>query len=523
VKVLVVDDDAFDRAYLETVFRHLGDDVVCAGDGASALAVLERDVPDVVISDVLMPGMDGYRLCRALREDERFADIPFVFYTATYTDPQDEALADDLGADAFGVKPCDPEQIAALVAEGIAHRRSEQAPAGIAAGADQEYNEVIVLKLEKTVAKLEAANRELARYSLLFENAFDPMVFLTRDLHVLEANPAAARLLGYPREVLAGMPIHQVHGPQADPRSDSLLSEAESHPVCYITQWRSNDGTLWPVEVRASGVTLGGEKVLVVLARDLTEQFRQEDELKGMIRQLEMLAYSAVDAFGKVVESRDPYTAGHQERVADLAAAIAAKLGMSGERCKAVRMAGFVHDVGKTAVPSEILNKPGALSPLEFELIKTHAQTSYDILSQIEFPWPIAQMVLQHHERMDGSGYPQGLKGDRIVLEARILAVADVVEAMTFHRPYKAVLGLDQAIQEIIDGAGTLYDADVARACVELFTADGYAFPSITRAATVSQAADTGPLPVLRPAADAAPAGSKVSHISERQPRRSAM
>jgi putative nucleotidyltransferase with HDIG domain len=257
----------------------------------------------------------------------------------------------------------------------------------------------------------------------------------------------------------------------------------------------------------------------VVIARDLTEQRRQEDELKTTIQQLETLAYSAIDAFGKVVEARDPYTAGHQERVSDLAAAIAKKIGFPPDRCMAVRMAGLVHDVGKIAVPSEILNKPGVLSPLEFEIIKTHAQSSYDILSHIDFPWPIAEMVLEHHERMDGSGYPQGLKGDEIVVESQILACADVVEAMSFHRPYKSVPGLDQSIQEIIDGAGTIYDEDVARALVQLFVDDGYTFPLVTRAPTMSQPAECGPVPAIPPRMALAAARSVTEFSIPERPR----
>ncbi len=497
--VLVVDDDAFDRTYLETVFTHRGDSVTAVNDGAAALAEIEKAKPDVVVSDVLMPVMDGYRLCRALREDPRFSDVPFVFYTATYTDPQDAKLAKDLGADAFGVKPFEPDQILDLVQEGIRHREATAEPASVKAGADLEYDAIVVRKLEQTVPKLQAANRDLARYRLLFENAFDPMMFLTDDLIVLEANPAAARLLGRTREELAGMDIHDLGGDEPEADMDEMLKGCATEGVLFVTQWRCPDGTEYPVEVRASGLDLGGEHVTALVARDLTEQRRQENELKAMIDRLELLAYSAVDAFGKVVETRDPYTAGHQERVSDLAGRIALKLGLSPERCRAVRMAGLVHDVGKTAVPSEILNKPGKLSVLEFEIIKTHAQMSYDILAQIPFPWPIAQMALEHHERINGSGYPQGLKGDHIMLEARILAVADVVEAMTFHRPYKAVLGLDRAIQEIMDGSGTLYDSGVASACVTLFTEDGYTFPLVTRAASVSEAAQAGPLPAFPP------------------------
>lgn len=181
-----------------------------------------------------------------------------------------------------------------------------------------------------------------------------------------------------------------------------------------------------------------------------------------------------VQAIAAMVEMRDPYTAGHQRRVADLAAAIATEMGLPEERVRGIHLAGTIHDLGKIQIPAEILSKPGKLSTSEFNLIKDHPQNGYEILKDIEFPWPIAQMVLQHHEKLDGSGYPQGLKGEAILLEARIMTVADVVEAMSSHRPYRPGLGLDVALEEIIKGRGTHYDPDAVDVSVRLFREKGY-------------------------------------------------
>ena len=177
-----------------------------------------------------------------------------------------------------------------------------------------------------------------------------------------------------------------------------------------------------------------------------------------------------VQAMAATLETRDPYTAGHQQRVANLARAIAVEMGISEDKIEGIKMAGIIHDIGKIAVPAQILTKPGVLTDLEFNLIKTHAQVGYDILKTIDFPWPIAQMVHQHHERMDGSGYPQGLSGKDILLGARILAVADVVEAMASHRPYRPALGIDKALDEISRNRGVLFDPEVVDACLKLFT-----------------------------------------------------
>jgi uncharacterized membrane protein len=183
-----------------------------------------------------------------------------------------------------------------------------------------------------------------------------------------------------------------------------------------------------------------------------------------------------VNAVTTVGEKRDPYTAGHQRRVTELAWAIAVHMGLPQAQIEGLNVAGQLHDIGKIAIPSDILNKPGLLSEGEFIVIKSHSQISYDILKTIEFPWPVAQIAYQHHERINGSGYPRGLKGEDILLEARILSVADVVEAMASHRPYRPALGIAKALEEIISNRGKLYDPAVVDACVELFNEKGFKF-----------------------------------------------
>ena len=182
-------------------------------------------------------------------------------------------------------------------------------------------------------------------------------------------------------------------------------------------------------------------------------------------------------ALATMLEKRDPYTAGHQQRVADLAEKIALELGLSKDQAHGIRLAGIVHDIGKIQVPAEVLNKPGKLTDIELSLIRLHPQVGYDILKAIRSPWPIPAAVLQHHERLDGSGYPQGLKTDQIIIEARIISVADTVEAMSSHRPYRAGLGLDAALAEISKLRGTQLDPAVVDACLRLFKEQGYQFP----------------------------------------------
>ena len=225
--------------------------------------------------------------------------------------------------------------------------------------------------------------------------------------------------------------------------------------------------TFQPVD-DAAGAFAGGIHVV----SDITELKQAEQGLIDSLSQVQALSEGVIAAIAGIVEIRDPYTAGHQQRVSGLGAAIAEELGLDADTVAGVRVAGLVHDVGKITVPTEILNKPGRLSELEFTLIKGHAQAGYEILSAIEFPWPVAQVARQHHERLDGSGYPQGLSDGDILLEARILAVADVVEAIASHRPYRAALGLDVALAEIEAGSGVRYDQAVVAACKHVL-ADG--------------------------------------------------
>jgi len=206
------------------------------------------------------------------------------------------------------------------------------------------------------------------------------------------------------------------------------------------------------------------------------ERKQSDEELKETLHQLRTAMGGVIQAMALTVESRDPYTAGHQRRVADLARAIAQKMGLGIDEIEGIRLGGIIHDLGKISVPAEILSKPGRISELEFEMIKSHPLTAFDILKTIKFPWPLAHIVLQHHERYDGSGYPYGLAGEEINMHARILAVADVVEAMASHRPYRPALGIATALEEIITNREVLYDPEVVDACEMLISSEGYSF-----------------------------------------------
>jgi putative two-component system response regulator len=234
---------------------------------------------------------------------------------------------------------------------------------------------------------------------------------------------------------------------------------AEDHAYEEIIEKGGNDFLSKPINPK---------ELTIRLERVLRERAMLSELRRSMTRLQEVLEGS-IHTIGLAVEAKDPYTSGHQRRTALIACAIAADMGLPEEQIKGIRMAGLIHDVGKIAVPSEILSKPSRLSDIEFALIKTHAQVGYDILKGINFPWPVAEIAYQHHERMDGSGYPRGLKGEEILLEARITAVADVAEAMASHRPYRPALGIDAALQEI-ENKNTLFDRKAAKACKALLS-----------------------------------------------------
>ena len=251
-------------------------------------------------------------------------------------------------------------------------------------------------------------------------------------------------------------------GPPAPPAVEAQLSGAD----------QPSDAA---VEVHCRPVR--GEAGALLRVLDITARKDVEEQQALSTAKIETAMMGTVRAIAQMVELRDPYTAGHERRVADLAVAIATEMGMDTEALRGLRVIGQLHDIGKIAVPAEILARPGRLNPSEMEIVRGHAQAGHDILHDIDFPWPVADAILQHHERIDGSGYPQGLKDSAILDEARILAVADTVEAMSSHRPYRSGLGIVRALEEIEAGAGRIYCPEAAAACLRLFREKGYVIP----------------------------------------------
>ena len=338
-----------------------------------------------------------------------------------------------------------------------------------------------VAELEKENAEHEWEKETLERAEeqlrIIVENTYD-IIFQLSPLGVIRyVSPKVKEIYGYEPEDLIGKHLKKTTPVSELPRALKELKSALSGKV--ISNFKINqldaNGKIVTVEINANPVRKGGKIVAVEgIMRDITERKRAEEEAKRSTEKLVNAMENTISAMAKIVEMRDPYTAGHQRRVAQLACTIAKEIGLSGDKIVGLRLAGLIHDIGKVRVPAEILTHPDGLSEAEFTMIKMHPVLGYEILKTMDLPWPIAQIVHQHHERMDGSGYPSGLSEEAIILEARILAVADVVEAMASHRPYRSALGIDKALDEILHKRGMLYDARVVDACLKLFKEKQY-------------------------------------------------
>ncbi len=664
MKILIVDDMEENLYLLETLLRGSGYEVVAAKDGVEALSRLKEKSIDIIVSDILMPKMDGFQLCRECKKDESLKKIPFIFYTASYTNKKDENFALSLGADKFIIKPAKPEVFLKILEEVIEEHKKGTLVIPKEPIKEEEiyltqYNKRLIHKLEKKMLDLEKSEIHIKYlYSLLrairgvnqlivreknrdvlLQKICDVLTkargYNTAWLGFLKDEKSFATVVGSPHKADVSRFCAQVlrgdHPPcikKAFTRKDlfmvmdrsrdcgdcslkklhlgrnsllirithksklfgflvlslesdvyidqeekglleevtgdiafglhnieleenlikrtddlkervkelnclweisnlverpdisleaiikgtvNLLPSSWQYPqitcariILETKEYKTKNfkETTWKqasdiiaykkpsgtVEVyyleekpqRDEGPFLKEERNLInIIAErlgEIIERKQGEIELQQSYQKLRKTMEDTIYTIGKIAETRDPYTAGHQKNVSQIATFIAQEMKLPEDRIEGIRIASLVHDIGKISLPAEILNKPTKLSEIEFSLIKEHSQVGYDVLKSIEFSWPIAKIVLQHHERLDGSGYPNNLIGDKIILEARILGVADVVEAMSSHRPYRPALGIDVALEEVSKNKGTLYDPEVVDVCIKLFKEKEFKF-----------------------------------------------
>jgi len=357
MKILVVDDMEDFLYMVETILKENGYEVVTAKDGIEALDKLKEESIDVIISDILMPRMDGFQFCRECKKNPHLKEIPFIFYSATYINKKDEEFALSLGVEKYIRKPTELK--------------------------------VLLDSIEEVIEK----NKE-----------------------------------------------------------GGLIASSEE-----------------PIKKEEIYLTEYSKRIIEKLEKKVLDLEKSEKQIKHLFEEV-------ILTMGKITEIKDSYTAGHQQGVSKLAVAIAKELDLPQDKVEVIRIAALLHDLGKICIPTDTLNKLSRLNEIEYSLVKTHPQAGYDILKSIDFSYPVVKIILQHHERINGSGYPQGLKGDKILLEARIIGVADVVVAMSFHRPYRPAFGIDKILDEISQNKGILYDPEVVDACLKLFKEKGFKF-----------------------------------------------
>jgi len=322
------------------------------------------------------------------------------------------------------------------------------------------------------------------QYEFIVNAVKDPMTLINRDYVYEVVNEAYTRAYQMKREEILGRSVSEVWGEESftnviRQRVDRCL---EGHEVNYQAWFEFPalgkcyfDVTYYPYRNREGRVTHA-----VVVSHDLTGHRKAQENLEKSLDDLAKTLEKTVDSLASALEMRDPYTAGHQRRVAFLACAMAKEMGLEDDQVHAIRLASLVHDVGKINVPTEILTKPGRLTEIEMNMIKLHSQVGHDILKNVHFPWPIARIVLEHHERIDGSGYPGGLRSEEILMESRVIAVADVVEAISSHRPYRPALGIDAALGEIEKNRGIFYEPAAVDACLRLFREKGFSIETVS-------------------------------------------
>ena len=451
-QIMIVEDEFDGASYLSNMLERMGYRIAArVKNGKEAIDGAKKLHPDLILMDIALNGeADGIGAVKTIHD---YLDIPVVFITS----PGDRVLLNPAYmAESAGylIKPVNEDGLQATI-QTVLHRHSLEAG---------------LLQRDATIGAI--AN--------VVPEAF---VMADKDGKITFWNPAAEKMFGFTYDEMRGKPLLKKllslqHREDMDKRFEIFRRTGKGPMIEKPMELAAlrKGGKEFPVEISFSPFQLNNEWHLLAVIRDITDLKNLEGERKQYTKRLENNLVQTIQAVALMMEKHDPDTATHQQRVADLAVAIGMELNLPKDVMEGLYLGGVIHDIGKIYVPLEILTQPGKLTPIEFGFLKTHAQIGYEIIKGVDFNWPVSNMVLQHHERLNGSGYPHGLEGDEILLEARILGVADVVEAMTMHRPYRSGLGIDKALEEISSKRGVSYDPMVAGACIRVFREKHFAF-----------------------------------------------
>ena len=460
VNILIVDDDEDTCWNLAQVFGRMGYETESARTGKETLEKAKEKFFNLTLLDIKLPDMEGIELIAPLKEIH--PDMALIIVTG-YASLKTAVLALNNGASGYITKPLDMDEMLSKVRDILEMQRLVIENRGLYQKAQKELTE----RKQAEEALLKAA--EEWRYC--FDALNEMMLLIDSNFRVQRVNKATARILGRKMGKILGQPCYRlIHGTESPPDycpHVQVITTASPHNVEIEEPYL---GRILDISVSPVMNKKGCIDRIVEIIDDVTDRRHQEQKTIRLTQTLAESFKGTTEAITELVESRDPYTVGHSKGVAELATRIAQEMGMEKEEIQGIWVCAMLHDVGKAVIPSDVLNKPGELSDNELGIIKEHPKKSYDILLRIPFPWPVAEVVYQHHERLDGSGYPRGLKGDEIHIWARILAAADVLDAMTNHRPYRPALRLQDAINEIERARGTLYEEQVVDACAGLLS-----------------------------------------------------
>jgi len=431
--ILIIDDNEDIRKNLKIIFNRKGYKIDTVGTAQEALKKAHKKYFNIALIEFKLSDMEGTILLSKLKE--LYPKMICLIITA-YAFLQNVRMAERINADGYFIKP--------LIIEDVLYRIEK------------------ILKEQRVEKKLKESEE---KYRALFENTGTATMIIEEDETISMINTQGEKLSGYSKEEIENkMKLTDFVIPEDMEKIKKYhiarKKAGENPPTKYEFHFIDKKSKIKNIFLKV-GIMPGSKKSIASLI-DITENKKSEERLKKTMD-------AAIDTISKIVEAKDPYTAGHQQRVSLLATAIAKELNLSPDKVEEIRIASLIHDIGKISIPAEILSKSTTLSDIEFSLVKGHSQIGYDILKSIDFSYPVAQIVLQHHERLDGSGYPNNLKGDEILLEAKIIGVADIVEAMSSHRPYRPALGIDAALEEITKNKAILYDSKVVDACLKIF------------------------------------------------------
>ncbi len=448
---MIVEDEKTAASYLEKFITDLGYSslgIVVSGEEAISRSLQAK--PDLILMDIILEGpIDGIYAARQINQSN---DIPIIFITSS----NDMKTVDRVKvSNPFGyiVKPIDKNELKSII--------------------DMAF-------LRHNMEKMLRNNEH--KLSTILNSIADGVIVTDDQGYITYMNPVAEDMTEYAAGAKPEKKLKDII--RIENTAIQSLRDNTAIPLPHDLNYNyliTQSGKKIPVDYSMApqkdrGGSFAGS---VMVIRDITDRVKSEEMVMESISLLRKTMGGMIQAIASTIETRDPYTAGHQRRVSDLAREIAKAMGLPTSSIEGVRMAGVIHDLGKISVPAEILSKPGRLTEIEFSLIKIHPQIGFEIIKPIDFPWPVADIIYQHHERIDGSGYPRGLSGGDLMIEAMILTVADVVEAMASHRPYRASLGIEKALAEIAANKGTLYDRDVVDTCIKLFRDNGYVMAQV--------------------------------------------